>query len=274
MKKFLVLCLSSIVFMGVLVGCGSDNTASKGEDEKQSKTVNDTEKQASEDVSADKNEEKEDEEKADEENKEKPADVANAVDYTQALDPKKPVPLGTYMKLAISSVEDNKHHTVYAKLNKITSESEDAGYVKKVIDEHNAEAAEFNPINKEEMKLPDDIELNVLDYEVVIPKEFPAPKDGIPFSGLNIDFSAVNIDGGGIPNNDGGMVYLSLGTGETLYGKGDGDVLKSYKPGDTVKLRGYFPMTKGFDKYVIRVSTFPDGSDGSSGYKEAYFGIK
>ncbi|WP_042347608.1 hypothetical protein [Bacillus massiliigorillae] len=270
MKKLLSLCLSSIVIMGVLAGCGNDNTTSKDEGEKQSETKADTEKQASEDVEVDKEEKQTDEDKAVEDTTETTAEVTNSVDFTQALDPKKPVPFGEYMNFGMYAVEDSKYHTVYVKLNKITSESDDAEYVKKAIAENNAEGYDFDEINREALGLPDDVELNVLDYEVVIPKDFPAPEYGI--SGLKVDFLAENIEGGGIPSNNGNAVYLSLGMGDELLSTGARD--KIYMPGNTYKLRGYFKMVKGYDQYVIQVSAFPDGSKDSSGLKDAYFDIK
>ncbi|WP_332651814.1 hypothetical protein [Lysinibacillus sp. 54212] len=265
MKKLSAIYLSCIVIMGVLAGCGSDET-SKQDTGKQADTNVDNEKQAS--VEVDK-ENKEDTQTSGEKEATS-GDIANAIDFTQALDPKKPVPFGTYMKLSMYSVADNKYHTVYVKLNKITSESGDAAYVNKAIEENNAEGSEHDAVNKEVLGLPEDIELNVLDYELVIPKEFPETEYGI--AGAKIDFFAENIEGGGIDSNTSNMVYLALGDVEKLLSTGDNG--KKYNAGNTYQLRGVFPMVKDFDKYVLKVTTFPNESDGKSGSKSAYFGIK
>lgn len=263
MKNLLLACFSFIMIMGLLVGCSDDTATPKEEVEKQKETTSNTE--TSGNVEADKEEKQEVEGKT-----ETTADVTNAVDFTEALDSNNPVPLGTYMKSSIYSTEDKKYHTVYVKLNKITSESNDPEYVKKVIDENNTEGYEFDVINKEELDLPDDVELNVIDYEVAVPKEFPVSEFG-GVTGINISFAAENIEGGGIPSNNGGAVYLALGTADKLLSKGDRET--TFMPGNTYKLRAYFAMVKGYDDYVIEINTFPDESDGSD-MKTSYFAVK
>lgn len=267
MKNVLLTCLSSIMMMGVLVGCGSNDAAApKEEVEKQTETTSDTEKQASEKAEANK------EENTVEEKAETTSDVANAIDFTEALDRNNPVPLGEYMKASIYATESRKYHTVYIKFNKITSETDDAEYVQKVLDENNAEGYDFEVIDRASLDLPDDIELNVIDYEMVIPKEFPAPDHGL--TGVGASFFAKNSADGGTPSNNGNTVYLGLGASEELLTKGFRE--QSFIPGNAYQLRAYYMMVKDYDDYVIEITTYPDGNEGSSSsdMKAAYFGIK
>jgi len=267
MKKVLLTCFSLIMIMGVMVACSNETATPQEELKKQKEKMMD--KEISGEKETDTEEKQEVEEKT--ETTETTADVTNAVDFMEALDPNNPVPLGTYMKSSIYSTLDRKYHTVYVKLNKITSETDDANYIQKVIDENNAEGYDFDAINKEQLELPDDVELNVIDYEVAVPKEFPITEYG-GVTGINIMFAANSIEGGGIPSNNGGLVYLALGTADKLLSKGDRET--TFMPGNTYNLRAYFMMVKGYDDYVIEVNSFPEGSDGSNGMKTSYFGIK
>lgn len=282
MKNSFITCLCGIMVAGMLAGC-SNSSAPKEEVEQQTETTttiaseeqaetteSETEEQVSQDAEAEQDNTQTTEENTTIADSEAPADIANAVDYTDATDVTKAVPMGTYMKLSKYSTEDRKQHMVYVKINKITSESDDAEYVKKAIEENNAEGTEYDTVDKVAMELPSDIELNVLDYEVYIPADFPTSEFGV--MGIHVDFSAVNVDGGGIPSKDGKSVYLNLGSGDELLMTGDEE--KQFLPGNTYKLRGYYPMVMGFDQYVFRVSSYPEGSDGSSGYQEAYFANK
>ena len=273
MKNLLLTCFSFILLIGVLMGCSNDTTAPKEEAETQAETKTDTETETKSDTetksTGDEETDKEEQGVA-EDQQDTNADVSNAVDFTKALDPKNPLSIGSYMKLGVYSTEDSKYHNVYAKINKITSESEDAEYVKKALDEHNAEGTDYQAVNKEELDLPDDIELNVVDYEVVIPKEFPSADYGMP--AIHLDFRAQSVEDGGIPSNNGGAVYLALGAGEELLTKGEST--KEFMPGNTYQMRGYFAMVKDYDNYVIEVAAFPDGTDDTSDMKNAYFAIK
>ncbi len=275
MKNVLLACFSFIVILGVLAGCSNDTAAPKEDAaEKQTKKKSETEKQNSEDTAADEGEKAAaDEEPAADEKAETPADVSNAVDFTEAQDPNKPLPFGTYMKANIYSTEDRKYHPVYVKLNKITSESEDAAHVQKALDENNAEGYDFDAVTKEALNLPDDLEINVIDYEVAVPKEFPVSEHG-GVTGINISFSARSIEGGGVPTGDGGASYIGLGVAEKLLSPGDRE--KTFMPGNTYQLRAYFVMVKGFKDYLIEAKTYPEGSDGTEfeDMKTVYFAIK
>ena len=273
MKNLLLTCVSFIMLIGVLVGCSNESANPKEETETKAETQTDTEtgtKSDTETKTSEAEEADKEEQQATEGQKDATADVSTAVDFTKALDPKNPLPMGSYMKLGAYATEDSKYHTVYVKLNKITSESDDAEYVRKALDEHNAEDTGYQAVNKEEMDLPDDIELNIVDYEVVIPKEFPSADYGMP--AIHLDFRAQSVEEGGIPSNNGGAVYLALGAGQELLTKGESE--KDFMPGNTYQMRGYFAMVKGYDNYVIEVAAFPDGTSDTSEMKNAYFASK
>ena len=285
MKNKLLTYLSLLVVIGILAACGSnDATAPNKEVKETEETKNDTETQVNEGTEAhtEENTETIGEEKTVDNNGEttaeksgeKTADVANAIDFTEALDRNKPVPLGEYMRASIYATETKKHHTVYIKLNKITSETEDAAYVQKAIHENNAEGYDFDQIDRAALDLPSDIELNVIDYEIFVPKEFPAPDYGL--AGVRASFYAKDIVDGGTPSNDGNAVYLGLGVSEELLTKGAREQGKTFAPGNAYPLRAYFMMVKGYDDYVIELNTYPDGSDGSStsDMHKAYFAIQ
>ena len=271
MRNSLFAFLSMVLMLGILAGC-SDDTAAPKEEESKAEAKGDleeTEKQDKEEETG-KEEAEEDEENGTEAVKEEgeeqkdadktatPADVAGAVHFKEALDPHNPLPFGTYMEMSAYATEDDTYHTVYVKLDKITSETEDAAYVQKAIEEHNAESTDYSAINKEEMNLPDDIELNVIDFEIVIPEDFPSADYGMPSP--NINFTANNPEGGGIPSNNGGSVYLALGIAEEMLGKGAAET--DYLPGNSYKQRAYFMMVKGYKDYVLKVNAYPAGSDG------------
>ena len=270
MRNSLFAFLSMVLMLGILAGC-SDDTAAPKEEESKAEAKGDseeTEKQDKEEETG--KEEAEDEENGSETTKEEgeekedatetgtTADVAGAVHFKEALDPHNPLPFGTYMEMSAYATEDDTYHTVYVKIDKITSETEDAAYVQKAIEEHNAESTDYSAINKEEMNLPDDIELNVIDFEIVIPEDFPSADYGMPSP--NINFTANNPEGGGIPSNNGGSVYLALGVAEEMLGKGAAET--DYLPGNSYKQRSYFMMVKGYEDYVLKVNAYPAGSDG------------
>lgn len=266
MRNLLVVCLGIIIITGVMAGCSNEAASPKKEVESQTKAKDTSEPQTSEDQEVDEEEKSEAEEST-----AMAADVGNAIDYTEALDPKKPIPFGTYMKTTIYSTEDKKYHPVYVKLNKITSESDNSEYIQKALDENNEEGNEYDAIHKEDLDLPDDVELNIIDYEVMVPKEFPASEFG-GVTGINISFTADNIEGGGIPSNNGGSVYLALGAADKLLSPGDRET--TFMPGSTYPLRAYYRMVKGYDDYLLEINAFPEGSDGQSDMKTAYFAIK
>ncbi|MDD2955444.1 MAG: hypothetical protein PHD67_03910 [Oscillospiraceae bacterium] len=185
------------------------------------------------------------------------ADVSGAVkgaDTTETA----PAALGQWTETAHYATEDKTYHTVYVRVNKVTTQTADGAYVQSVIDQHNGCSYDFEQIDVAQLDLPSDVELCVLDYEVYVPAEFPGPDYGIVAP--TFSFSAQNVGGGGIPSADGASVYLGMGMMEDLNLEKD----PAYEPGHTYAMRGVFAMVKGYEGYVLRYTSYPDGTKETS----------
>lgn len=186
------------------------------------------------------------------------ADVSGAVDASATTETSA-VPLGQWAKTARYATEDKTYHTVYVRLTKVTTASQDEAYVQSAIELHNSCSSDFRQIDVSAFNLPDDVELCVLDYEVFVPAEFPAPDYGIVEPSL--DFSESNIGGGGIPAADGSSVYIGLGSNtQDLQLSEDA----TYYPGNTYAFRCLFTMVKGYTDYVFELTSYPDGTTETS----------
>lgn len=180
-------------------------------------------------------------------------DVSNAIDASKTSDTSA-IPLGDWGATAMYAVEDETYHTIYVKLDQITTQSEDTDYVQSVVDEHNKVSYDFQQIDLAGTQIPDDVEFCVLDYEIMIPDTFPAPEYGI--GDISLMWSQSNIGGGGIPASD-GSTYIGLGSNSTdLATEAD----PTYTPGNTYKLRTLFTMVKGYEDYVFQYTSYPDGT--------------
>lgn len=242
MKKILVVMLVCALSFSISA-CGSKKEAS----EEKSKT--------SEESTADKKKEtKKEETKKEDTTKDSSADVADAVNMEDSS--ATPAKLNQWMKTTLYSTVDKLYHTVYIRMTKITTMSDDADYVNKAIETHNSFEEGYKTIDMNELKLPADVELCVLDYEVMIPAEFPPNEYGL--TEPKISFTAKNIDGGGIPSADGTTSYIGLGSGDFL---NITDSEQKYEPGNTYPMRGYFAMVKGFKDYNITSNSYPDGTE-------------
>lgn len=263
-----------VLSLGVLAGCGSDDTAASKEDEQEKSEIKE-EKEA--EAPQDSKEEGKEESK-EQESKESPAedkaaesaDVANAVKPKDASDPKKPVPFGEYLETSLYSVETKKNHTAYVKITKVTSETDDAAYVQKAIDENNTEGADFQQFNKVDLNMPSDVELHILDYEVIIPEDFPSSEYGV--LRIEMPFSARNVDGGGVPSADGTSAYIGIGGTRSLLLTGDSE--KKFEPGNAYQARSYFAMVKGFEDYTFELGVTPADTDGDAGMEFAHLAHK
>lgn len=258
--------------LGVLVGCGSDDAVAPKEEEQQASEVKE-EVEVQEEPKEEVKEESKEQEGKESTAGDKAAgstDVENAVKPKDALDPKKPVPFGEYLETTIYSVDTEKYHTAYVKITKVTNETDDAAYVQKAIDENNAEGADFQQFNKADLNMPSDVELNILDYEVIIPEDFPPSEFGV--SRIEMSFSAGNVDGGGVPSADGTSSYIGLGGTRNLLLTGDSD--KQYQPGNVYQARSYFAMVKGFEDYTFELGVSPADTDGAEGMEFAHLAHK
>lgn len=185
------------------------------------------------------------------------ADVKDAVDITKTAITS-PAPLNKWVKTTRYATEDKVYHTVYVRINKVTTMSEDANYVNQAIQQHNQFGTRKIDVNQ--MKLPADVELCVFDYEVMVPKEFPAPDYGMVEP--DISFSAKNVKGGGVPSADGTQTYIGLGSVTEMKVRSDNE---KFYPGNTYKMRGCFSMVKGFKDYAFEATAYPEGQGTSNG---------
>ena len=163
--------------------------------------------------------------------------------------------LNQWVKTARYATEDKTYHTVYVRITKVTTQTNDSAYVQSAIDLHNTNSYDFQQIDTSTLELPSDIELCILDYEVFVPADFPSADYGIVEP--NISFSQSNIGGGGFPSADGTSTYIGLGAyTEDLSTEKDPE----YQPGNTYKLRGLYTMVKDYENYVLNFTTYPEGT--------------
>ena len=197
-------------------------------------------------------------------------DVSSAVDASTTTDTNA-VPLGQWAKTARYATEDKTYHTVYVRVNKVTTSSDDSDYVQGAVELHNTNSSDFKQIDLSALELPSDVELCVLDYEVYVPAEFPGPDYGIVEPSMS--FSQSNIGGGGIPSADGTSTYIGLGSNtEELATEKD----PTYQPGNTYAFRSLFTMVKGYTDYVFEFTSYPEGTVETSAdvMYHAYFANK
>lgn len=182
-----------------------------------------------------------------------PVDVADAIKGQDTLNTA-PAALNQWVETARYATEDKTYHTCYVRVTKVTPQEDDPAYLQSVLDQHNKVSYDSQQINLEDVELPSDVELCVLDYEVYVPEDFPTPEYGLVEP--NMSFSVSKVGGGGIPSADGTSVYIGMGSLKKLNLEKD---LK-YFPGNTYSFRGVFTMVKGFKDYVLDYITYPDGT--------------
>lgn len=264
MKKCLALLLSMIMLFSV-TSCG-EKEAKKVANEppaKSSEKVKEPDVTASKESDSDKTTSKQPDASATT-SKQSDTDISNAIDASTTTDTT-PVPFGQWAKTARYATEDSTHHTVYVRVTKVTTSSDDAEYVKSAIDLHNTNCSDISQIDVDALKLPSDVELCVLDYEVFVPEEFPGPDHGIVEPNMN--FSQQNIGGGGIPSADGTSTYIGMGSNsKKLVTEKD----PTYQPGNTYSFKTLFTMVKGYKDYVLEFTAYPDGTGEDHDSEEMY----
>lgn len=175
-------------------------------------------------------------------------------------------PIGQWIKTTIYCPTDKVYHTIYTRITKVVSKTDDADYVNKAIELNNSVGSDFYKIDESELKIPDDCELCVMEYEVYVPEDFPSDEWGIISPDVN--YSASNKGGGGIPSADGASTYIGMGgTTELLTQKKN-----EYFVGNTYKYVNLFLMVKGYKDYKFTFSSYPEGttSDSSDDSVTAY----
>jgi hypothetical protein len=196
------------------------------------------------------------------------ADISGAIDYTEATEDS-PAELGQWVKLSIYSATDQTYHSVYARVTKVTTESEDESYVNAAIEKHNSICSEYYQIDRDELKIPSDCELQLLEYEVYVPDDFPTNDWGIIAPDINLSES--NIGGGGIPAADGASTYIGLGS--SIIQLDTGEEPENYQVGETYSFIDLHEMVVGYEDYIIYTSSYPEGTTDLSEaeYSSVYF---
>ena len=186
----------------------------------------------------------------------KPASVDSNDIAASAIEPSETseenlAPIGQWIKTTRYCATDKVYHTIYTRITKVVSKSEDADYVNKAIELNNSVGSDFSKIDESELKIPDD---------------FPSDDWGIISPDVN--YSASNKGGGGIPSADGASTYIGMGgTTELLTQKKN-----EYFVGNTYKYVNLFLMVKGYKDYKFTFSSYPEGttSDSSDDAVTAY----
>ena len=195
----------------------------------------------------------------------KPDIAASAIEPSETSE-ENLAPIGQWIKTTRYCATDKIYHTIYTRITKVVSKSEDADYVNKAIELNNSVGSDFSKIDESELKIPDDCELCVMEYEVYVPEDFPSDDWGIISPDVN--YSASNKGGGGVPSADGASTYIGMGgTTELLTQKKN-----EYFVGNTYKYVNLFLMVKGYKDYKFIFSSYPEGttSDSSDDAVTAY----
>ncbi len=263
-KKVIFLLAALMLSVSMLVGCSDDDD--KLSSRTTTKTTT-TEAQAEE--TTEETTEAETTEEATEESTKAPSggDEISAVEASTSSK-EAPIALGKWAKIATYAVEDEIYHNVNVRITKVTTTSEDKGYVDDAIALNNKLSSDYGQIKVADLKLPSDCELCILDYEVNIPAVSPVGKLG-PLASPDVWFSIYKKHGGGIPNADGTATYIGLSSVRSLKTEED----PKYKPGNTYSFKSYFAMVKGFEDFVVSTHAYPEGTKDLSAAEsyDAYF---
>lgn len=286
MKK-IALVLALIIVLSGCGGVGNKEVSPKVDSKMQEKKLDEPKEETKEETKEDKKEEVKEEAKEDkkEESKadEKPSAEAlteEAVDLSGAfLEPglssdqkneenkKNAIELNRWVRVGKYSTQSKNDEEVFLRITKVTPQTEDAEALNKRLEIHNELFKGFGGYDLSELKLPEDVELCLVEYDLYIPKNFPSGENGIaePY----ISLYATAIKGGGIPSNDGASSYVGLGSVNKLQYEDDfkdrrGQVYHGY---------AFFAMVKGYKDYVFEYSSNPIGqsSDKSSGLVYHFF---
>lgn len=289
MKRIVVL-LASVLMAFSMVGCSGseksddsssessvESTTSAAEEsteeetsEEETEAPTEAETEASEETTEqDTTEAEESESKTSSQETPASVDVSEAIQDTDTSD-ENAADINQWVKTTLYSATDKTYHTVYVRITKVTTSTDDQKYVDDAIELNNSLSSEYGQIDVAELKVPSDAELCILDYEVYVPEDFPTNEWGI--IAPNISFGASNIGGGGIPSADGASTYIGMGSTMGMEIEEETD----YKVGNTYAFRSLFMMVKGYKDYVFHYDSYVEGtteitSDASTdGYHKAF----
>lgn len=184
-----------------------------------------------------------------------------------AIDPEdtaqeKPAPLGTWVNFAVYSTADSAYHNLQMRIRRCYTYSENPDVIDGAIALNNS-LDEYSTIDTSDLKLPSDVELALVQYEVSIPADFPAGDYGL--YDLDVYLYAQAPDGGGIPSADGASSYIGLGSTTYLKTENFGDSNTNFMPGNTYTAYALYEMVQGYKDYEFYATTYPDGTKDTSG---------
>lgn len=269
MKKILAFLMAATVVFG-MTSCNKIKLSIGDESSKEESSVSSEAEESSSEEEASSEESSEEasseESAAESKSADTNADVKDAIEASKTSDTN-PAKLGQWVKTSRYSATDSTYHTVYARVVKVKTESDDADYVKKAIEENN-KLDSYYEIDKDELKIPSDCELGIMEYEVYVPSDFPTQDWGITTP--DISFSVSNIGGGGIPSADGASTYIGLSSLTSLRTEESEKIDGKYQVGGTYTFRELYVMVKGYKDYVFSSYTYPEGTKETANAESFY----
>lgn len=196
--------------------------------------------------------------------------IANAIDFSETS-VEKPAKLNQWVKFTRYNGFSKKYETVYVRVVKSGNRTDDKKYVDDAIALNNSVCGDYGQIKEDELKVPSDSELCVMDYEVYVPDTFSADKYGI--IAPDMDLSASNKKKGGFQSADGTLTYIGMGSITEI--KTTKDSI-DYDKGNTYSFRGLYIMVKGYNDYNFAVESYKEGTTSANADAEikAYFARK
>lgn len=196
-------------------------------------------------------------------------DITISMDGAESTE-ESPVKFNEWATIGTYSATDSVYHNIAVRITKVTTASDDQKYVDDAIALNNDCSSDFGQIDVSKIKVPNDCELCVVDYEIAIPANFPTNDWGV--TSPNVSLSVENTDGAGFPSADGASSYIGLSTTTDLEMEED----PSYQVGNTYAFRALYIMVKGYDKIAFKTSGYPAGTtdlDDAERY-DVYFASK
>ncbi len=274
MKKIVVL-LASVLMAFSMAGCSASTKDDDSSSESSEESTTYAAEESTEEVTEETTEASEDTTDAGESGSEtstqgnsSSADVSDAIQDTDTSY-EKAADINQWVKTTLYSATDKTYHSVYVRITKVTTSTDDQKYVDDAIELNNSLSSDYGKIDVAELKVPSDAELCVLDYEVYVPEDFPTNDWGI--IAPDITFGASNIGGGGIPSADGSSTYIGMGSTMNM----EIEEEREYTVGNTYAFRSLYMMVKGYKDYVFHYDSYVEGtteitSDASTdGYHKA-----
>lgn len=277
-KKIVSILAAITLSASMFTACGNnDETSSKAKTvDSQEETT--TEEETTEAETEEENTEATEEETTDENSSDASTDVKPTVgfgDITISMDGSEateeaPVKFGEWATIGTYSAQDKIYHNIAVRVTNVTTATDDQKYIDDAIALNNEYSSAYGQINVEDLKVPSDCELCIVDYEVNIPSDFPSAEWGVTSPSLSL--SVGNTDGAGFPSADGASTYIGLSSTYSLDTEEDPD----YQVGNTYSFKSLFIMVKGYDKIDFKISGYPEGtSDVYEGeHYEAHFASK